>query len=126
MIKQAPARIRVRRETLAAWSRVYAHIRQALADADGDHRTYGGEPSDGEVFHHMVAITHQALGLGETVPFVAGGPYEAPPPELDRPPHVMDAIIDSLRAARGNAAECEALLLKNFPDLAPKGKAEGD
>lgn len=126
MEKQAPARIRIRRETLAAWSRVYTHIRQALADADGDHRTYGGEPSDGEVFHHMVAITHQALGLGETAPFVAGGPYEAPPPELDRPPQVMDAIIDSLRAARGNAADCEALLLKHFPDLEAKAKAEGD
>ena len=52
--------------------------------------------------------------------------YEAPPPELDRPPQVMDAIIDSLRAARGNAADCEALLLKHFPDLEAKAKAEGD
>ena len=94
MTKQAPARIRVRRETLAAWSRVYTHIRQALADADGDHRTYGGEPSDGEVFHHMVAITHQAVGLGETVPFVAGGPYEAPP----RDPADEPTIINDLQA----------------------------
>ena len=79
--KPAPDRVRIPRESMAAWSRLHREMKRRLAATDADYRKYAGEPSDGEILHRLIELGCQVYGVDPPVPYDAPF-YEAPPREM--------------------------------------------